>query len=106
MKSALIFLSAFVSLSAFGFENRTYSCKNANPELPNNTYTIRVLTVDGVELPYVRAHRHFKHSGSDEVTESSVQGIAFVATSGNRELLSLNQIHLEFIDGELVNCKQ
>lgn len=106
MKIALIFLFAFASLNVFAYEDRTFSCKNAHPELPNNTYTIRVLTVDGVELPFVHAQRFHKYSDSEQISESSIKGFAVAATVGDREILSVNQLHLEFVDGELLNCKQ
>lgn len=106
MKAILVAILSFASINAFGFENKTYSCKNSNPDLPDSTYTISTLSVDGVALPYLQASRFHKNAQTNLAEEITVKGIASVSTIGSSEILSINQFRLEFINGELVNCKQ
>jgi hypothetical protein len=103
MKSIMILATLLMSLSAFGYENKEYRCKNANPDLPDNVYNISDSGAHG--LPYVEVTRYYM--SSDNVRqEVHVRGIASISDVGNSEILGVNQLRLEFIDSELVGCKQ
>lgn len=104
MKTILSLALILACSQAWSFENREYRCKNGNPNLQDNIYQISASDIGGANLPYVHITRHYLDTAGESI-EVNIRGIATVATRGNVETLSLNQINLEFIDGKLTGCR-
>lgn len=103
MKTIALIGLLMASLSSFAYEDGTYSCKNTNPDVPDNTYTITTTAIAGVQVPVLDIKRYFK--SEDGINEITIKGVAMVSRSKNTELIFLNNIHLEFVDNKIQNCR-
>jgi|FLYM01.1.fsa_nt_gi hypothetical protein len=104
MKVFIIALMSLFSAASFGFEDETYRCKNSNPELPNNIYRISTAVVQGNSLPFLDISRFVK--GKDgQAEEIRIRGLGSVVSKENSEILYVNQIGIEIIDGKMIGCK-
>lgn len=102
--------SLFMSTTALAFEDKTYEC-TVGKDMPKNVYKVRSVSVTaGIDVPYVEITRHYKDNPSDPnspIRVASIRGLATIhSSSPNSEILVLGQLRLEFVDGELVGCKQ
>jgi hypothetical protein len=94
-----------LSPSAFAFQDGTYSCKNSNPEIPNNTYRVESVTLGGIRLPVLDIRRYLKKGEAIETLV--IQGIGMVSgASETTYTIRLGTIGMEFENGEFTNCKK
>lgn len=107
--SSAVLLTLY-SAAAFSYGEGSYVCKNNHPNLPDNTYVIKNVSVgvDGDKLPLVEATRFsFKSFGDPNsgVVKSSVKGLATVFNSeALPETLALGALRMEFSNDEMVGC--
>jgi hypothetical protein len=91
--------------SAYAFQDGSFSCKNSNPEVPNNTYRVESVTLGGIRLPVLDIRRYQKKGETIETL--TIQGIGMVAGANESNYtIRLGTIGMEFENGEFVNCKK
>lgn len=105
MKTLVIIAGlGFAFAANASYREGTFHCKSSGGE---NTYTVQNVTVGGVTVPHVEAVLHY-HQGLDPnspIVESVVKGFAADSSTGTQSTLMLGALHLEFDNGELLNCK-
>lgn len=93
---------------ALAYTDGTYLCKNSAGG--ENSYKFETVSIGGANLPLVKAELRYVKNPEDKnspVLQSTVQGIATIATNSEGvELLSLNNLRFEFVQGELSHCKK
>lgn len=93
-------------LAGASYPEDTFRCKNRDG-LPDNTYSIRTVTIEGVKLPYVEATRYYREDNSrpdSPVAIAKVSGLAAVS-EGKSTMLMVAALRLEFEDNKLIGCK-
>lgn len=110
MKNAikLLVVGALVTptLANATYPETTFRCKNRDG-LPENTYTIRNVTIDGARIPFVEAIRYYREDNSRPdapVASAKVSGLAAVS-EGKTTMLMVAALKLEFEDNKLIGCK-
>jgi hypothetical protein len=107
----LTLIALLSSTPGLAYKDGTFTCKNGDPAMPDNTYSIQSVTVPGTSdtLPYVTATRYFRGPGEQpSVRPVVIRGLAVVSDSGTpaNTVLSLNQLRLEFSGDEMTNCRR
>lgn len=101
----LIIALLFMSPAAFAYQDGTYTCKNANKELPDNVYKFETVQIGSIQVPAVEITRYFKKG--TEMETVVIKGVASVhASSLNSSFVRIGSAVLEFKDGEFLNCKK
>ncbi len=93
-------------LASASYPETTIRCKNRDG-LPENTYTIRNVSLDGARIPYVEAVRYYREDSSrpdSPVASAKVSGLAAVS-EGKTTMLMVAALKLEFEDNKLIGCK-
>lgn len=109
MKSIAVALIIFTSASALAYRDGLYRCKSSDDSIPPNEYKIETVNVGGHQLPYLEITRHYKSKSEDGRVSSHntfVKGLAQISVIGDREILNLGALKLEFKGDTLQNCRQ
>lgn len=107
MGKAILLGLLFSASNALAYPTGTISCRNLEG-LPNNTYKIQDIDVNGVTLPYVEVTRYYKGGDANAPTieEAKIVGIATFSKGRGTENLMLAALRLEFVNGVLSGCRQ
>lgn len=106
IKMTVLGLLLAPALASASYPDATIRCKNREG-LPDNTYTIRTISLDGARIPYVEATRYYREDSSrpdSPVTSAKVSGLAAVS-EGKTTMLMVAALKLEFEDDKLIGCK-
>ena len=100
--------SAGVAYADAHYADGTYRCKNRKG-LPDNVYSVRSLTVDSAQIPFVEATRYFRRDSANPnspVQEARISGLAAVSAGEDSTALMVAALRLEFRDRKLIGCEQ
>lgn len=107
--SIALAILAFSGTSLFAaYPTGTFRCKNANG-LPDNVYTVRTLSVGGVNIPFVEASRFFRKSSAGqpvEFEEAKISGFAASSETESSTVLMIAALRLQFENDKLLGCKE
>ncbi len=106
MRILISTMIALFSVSSFAYEDGTYSCKNANPDVPNSTYTLSTVNMGGVDIPVLKIVRYRASEDGRGFESTEIKGIPVYSKTGITEYMSLNRIYLQFEGDQLLNCVQ
>lgn len=110
MKLVLVLLAVFVSVQALAYKEGTYSCKNSDTALADNTYKFETVEIGGTTLPLVNMVRHSRvepGNPNSPARQMSIKGLGTVVTNADGvDTVSVNSIRMEFKGDEFLNCKQ
>ena len=101
-------LVSMMSTTAFAFDIGSYACKNG-AGVPDDIYKVRVITIQGEELPFIEATRHFRSDRSDPnsaIKIANIKGIASLVVSDDMTAMTIGAIRLEFVNGKLGTCQK
>lgn len=85
-----------------------FSCKN-RMGLPNNTYSVKTVSVGGVSVPHVEGTRHFRSEPANPnspIDQARISGFAAVSETTRNTVLMVAALKLEFDGNKLVGCEQ
>lgn len=100
-------LSPALSIAGSTYVDGTYRCKNSRG-LPENSYSIRTVTIGEAKVPFVEATRYFRRDPSkpeSPVDSATVSGFAAVSSTNFSAMLMVAALKLEFVGEKLVGCE-
>ena len=107
MKSLLIAATLLLSVSAFSFQDGTYTC-GSRADFFEAIYKITTLTVDGTHLPHFEITKTYYKNPADPASKDrsfKISGIATVFNSHEGvETLVLGNIMVDLTAGR-ITCK-
>lgn len=107
MKSLLIAATLLLSVSAFSFQDGTYTC-GSRADFFEAIYKVTTLTVEGTQLPHFEITKNYYKKPTDPASKDrsfKISGIATVFTNNEGgETLVLGNIMVDLTAGR-ITCK-
>lgn len=107
MKSLLVAATLLLSVSAFSFQDGTYTCGNRADSF-EAVYKITTLTVDGTLLPHFEITKNYFKKPTDPASKDhsfKISGIATIFTNDEGvETLILGNTMVDLVAGR-ITCK-
>lgn len=104
MKFGIIFTTLLASLSAFGFQDGTYTC-GSRVDFFEATYKIKTLNIEGTQLPHFEITKKYYAKPTDPASKDhsfQISGIATVFTNDEgQETLVLGNITVDLTAGRI-----
>lgn len=107
-----LIISIFVLVSpvlAFGLESTNFSC--INRDLPNSEYSLRMISLEGgkTKLPLIEGTKYFREHikiPDSAIVKKHIAGIGTISTIGDKTIVKLDDMEVDFEKEQMKYCKQ
>ncbi|MGE3262647.1 MAG: hypothetical protein AB7K68_12775 [Bacteriovoracia bacterium] len=109
LKITVLYYGLLLAAPAFALDDTSFSC--INRDLPNSEYTLKMISLDGgkSKLPLIEGTKYFREHikiPDSAIVKKHFTGIGSISTVGDKTMVRLDDMEIDFDKNEMKYCKQ